>query len=469
MTRGSWTDIRRWAAILLALGAVTWGVPAHAAGRPVPARDDVRTYLAELRAELDLPGVAVAVLDGDDVVLEQVLGEDGDGRPVSRETPLLIGSVAKSMTATLVLQQVEDGRLDLDERVGTRLPWMHDTDATVRQLLTHTSGYTAADGLAVSERFDDRPGAVRRAAADLRLTGTRGTYAYSSANYLVLGALLEAVQSRPYAEILRRDLLEPLGMRRTSGAAAGGRDLPAGHQWWFGRPRAHQVGTDESGAPYGYVVSTLADLETYAAAQAGERPDVLDADLLATAHAPRVRADTDRYGYGWRVTGDGADRLVHHTGATPGSFAHVLVRPSDDRSVVVLADAYGEAQAPALAAVAEDVLTITDGGDAVPASGDPVLEALPWVLGAVAALGALLLVLVRARTSVRRWGRATTAGVLAGGLLLLPGLLGTDLRQLRIWAPDSFLALVVAVAAWGLLALACVLRRTGPSAQVERS
>jgi CubicO group peptidase (beta-lactamase class C family) len=469
MTRGTWTDLRRWAAILLALGAVASSVPAHAADGEVRSRGEVSTYLTALRAELDLPGVAVAVLDGDDVVLEEVLGEDGDGRPVTRETPQLIGSVAKSMTATLVVQQAEDGRLDLDERVGGRLPWLHDTEATVRQLLTHTSGYTASDGLAVSERFDDQPGAVRRAAADLRSTGTRGSYAYSSANYLVLGALLEALEDRPYAEILRRDLLGPLGMGDTSGAAEAGRDLPAGHQWWFGRPRAHQVGMDESGAPYGYVVSSLADLETYAAAQAGARPDVLGGELLASVHAPRVRADDDRYGYGWRVTGDGAGRLVHHTGATPGFFAHVLVRPSDGRSVVVLAGAYGEAQAPALAGVAKDVLMITDGGSAAPTSGDPVLGALPWVLGAAAAIGALLVALVRARTSVRRWGRAVAAGVVAGSLLLLPGLLGTDLRQLRIWAPDSFLALVVAATAWALLAGALVVSRRGPAAGVRGS
>lgn len=440
-------------------------------GLETAGSSDVGAYVAALRSSLHVPGVAVAVLDGDGVVSEDVEGVDGDGANLTRDTPFLIGSVAKSMTATLVLQQVRRGALDLDDRVGQHLPWLEWGDPTVEQLLTHTSGYAESDGLAVSERFDDAPGAVGRAATELQHTGRAGRYAYSSANYLVLGALLEEVEGRPFGEILRDDLLRPLGMEDTSGLAAGGETLPPGHRWWFGRPLSHDVGTDESGAPYGYVVSTLADLERWAAAQSGARPDVLPPDLLARLHEPRVTSSVDRYAYGWRVSGSGAGTLVHHAGATPGFFAHVLMRPADGRSVVVLADAYGEAQAPVLAAAAEDVLAIVDGGSAEPGRGDPVLTAAPWVLLAVALAGVLV---VGVRTVRRRRGTdalarrrllaPAAAAVVTLVLAALPILLGVAVDTLLTWSPDLALALGLAVAAWGLATVVLALPRRGVSA-----
>lgn len=424
-------------------------------------QDETVDYLAEVRSSLAVPGTAVAVLEDGELLLEDVEGADGDGRPLTRDTPFVIGSVAKSMTAALVLQRVEAGDIDLDDPIGDHLPWLEQGEPTVEQLLTHTSGYATTDGLAVSERSDDEPGAVRRAAQDLSYSGTRGQYAYSSANYLVLGSLVEALAGRPFGEVLRSDLLEPLGMDRTSGLAEGGASLPPGHQWWFGRPRSHEVGTDESGAPYGYVVSTLADLETYAAAQAGGRPDLLDPAMLEMLHRPRVRSSDDHYGFGWRISGEGEEQLVHHTGATPGFFAHVMVRPADGRSVVVLADAYGEDRAAALASIAEDVLTIGDGGRATPGGVDPFLGGAPWVLVALGLAG-LVAAVAAWRAARRRWVTAGGVALLVVALALVPTLLGTSVPTLMTWAPDVALSLATAVAAWVTVGLLLLVPRRRP-------
>src|SRR5690606_8218371 len=140
-------------------------------------------------------------------------------------------------------------------------------DPTIEKLLTHTAGFTAADGLRVADRHDNEPAAVRRAVADLEHSGTVGEYAYTPADYLVLGAVVEAVTGRPYPEVLESELLRPLGMGDSSGTAAGAERLPAGHRQWWGRPIRYAPGADESGASYGSVMSTLTDMETYATAQ----------------------------------------------------------------------------------------------------------------------------------------------------------------------------------------------------------
>lgn len=468
MTSGSRHDrqarrtIRHLSAVLAVCGVLSL---APLAGQAAPLRVDdsqeVVGHVEQVRDDLGVPHVLLVVSDGAEPLLERSFGDGGGPGP---QDQVLIGSIAKSMTATLVVQQVDRGRFRLDSPVESVLPWLDLPEVTVEQLLTHTSGFTAADGLAVSERGAIGPDSVRRAAQDLRRSEAAGEYRYSSANYLVLGAMLEEVTGRRFADVLRTDLLEPLGMDSTT-ALAGEAELVDGHRWWFGRAFALAGTLDESGAPFGYVASTPADLQTYAAAHAGARPDVLDEDLLARLHEPRVTSDDDAYGFGWRVRGHGRERLVHHTGATPGYFAHVVVRPSDGRSVVVVADAYGEAQALPLASLGTDVLSLLDGADVDPTPTDRLLTTAPWVLTGTAIAG-LVLVLVAAH----RPRRALMRGLLAGSALAVaaaawfaPGVFGSDLGTLRTWTPDIAWPLVATLGTWGLAAVALVVRRPGRS------
>lgn len=447
-------------AVLLALCV---GTPATASGRPA---DDVGsridTYLDRVADEESIPGMAVAVIDGEAPPVHHFRGYDGEGRAVDARTPFLIGSVAKSMTAAIVATQVRAGLLRWSDRVGDHLPWSAAADATTEQLLTHTAGFTASDGLAVSERFDNSPGAINRAVRDLHRSGRPGVYRYSHANYLMLGALIEKVTGRPYADVLRSDLLDPLGMTHTSAASTDVRDLPAGHRFWWGQPVRYDPGFDESGAPYGYIASTIEDMVVYAQAQMGRALDVLDATMLADLHRPRVRSGDDRYGFGWRVADSDGRRVVHHTGATPGYFAHVMLR-SDGNGVVVLANAYSEARAPALAAVAGDLLAITDGQRREPGSGDAALGLLPWALAAAVGIGLLATVLAWRR--VRRRGIRIACAVASLGVVAAvvmgPWLLGASARQLWIWAPDAAVGLVATAVSWAALA-ATLVGRTRP-------
>jgi CubicO group peptidase (beta-lactamase class C family) len=392
-------------------------------------------------------------------------GRDGDGDPVTEDTAFLVGSVAKTFTAAAVLQLVDQGRVRLDDLVTTYVPWLNRVDATVRQLLTHTSGFTAADGMAVSERYDNRPGALGSAARDLEMSGRPGRLAYSSADYLVLGALVEEVTGRDFGEHLEDRVLAPLGMRQTAATASSAADLPPGHRLWWGTPRTYDPGFDESGAPYGYVVSTLDDLVVWARAQLDGR--VVGGELgeeQRTVQAPS--GEGGGYGLGWRITPDGAGTAVHHTGATPGYFAHVLLRPGQERAVVVLANGYAEAQAPSLASAAFDLLDIVDGRPRTPTGGDPLLTVAPWLFLGLAVIGLAVAAVARRLPWRRRLRRAAAvpAVVLVVVLAYLPGLTGYAPRTLWTWLPDGAVSLVACATAWTLATVSLLVpaRLRGP-------
>lgn len=445
----------------LMLGPGLAGPAVAAAPVRSDVEDDVSAYLENLADRQHVPGLAAATIDETGDVEEYLLGEDGDGSRVDRDTPFLIGSLAKSMTATLVTQLVDEDQVDLDESVSTYLDWFEEEPPpTVEQLLTHTSGYSGIDGLRVSERFDNEPGALGRAARDLSRTGDRGEYSYSSANYLLLGAVIEKVTDRSYADVLETDLLDPLHMDDTS-ASADEVDTPPGHRiWWGQRAKAYDPGFDESGAPFGYIVSTLADLERYAAAQSGHAPDSLSRPLLDRMQTSHTGAEDDGYGYGWRIRGDGEDRIVHHDGSTPGYFTH-LVMGADGVSVVLLANSYSQPGASALGAAAEDLHDIIRGGNPAGASSDALLLSVPWILGAVALAGLAVALCARRRPRrrVARWTAAVGSVLASVGLWMLPGFLGANLHVMRNWFPDAAIVLIVGMVTWSLAALMLVLPR----------
>lgn len=445
---------------------------ARSSGVKPPNADERETridsYLADYAEANHIPGLAVAVIDVDGVE-RHVLGEDGAEDPVSAETPFLIGSIAKSITATLVMHLEAAGELDLGDRVSDHLDYLPEGDPTIEQLLTHTAGFTAADGIAVADRSDGETGAIRRAVEDLKQSGTVGDYAYTSADYLVLGAVVEEVTGRPFADVLREQLLEPLGMDSSAAWADAAGELPPGHRLWWGRAVGYDPAHDESGTSYSGVVTTLEDLTTYTRAQFG-LDDTIPAAIRKQMQRPHVESSRDHYGLGWSIGDFDGTRVVHHTGATPGFFTHVWMVPEDGIAVVLLANVYAESRAGSLFAGAEDIWRITRGEQPQPTGGDPLLTALPWILVGVA-LMALAVALLSRRRPVRRPLRlAAAAGcaVVVAALWLLPGVFGFDLRALRIWTPDAAWGLIAGLVLWGLAAVALLLpvrgarsRRTG--------
>ena len=106
------------------------------------------------KGDLAHPGLALAIVQGDQVAYVHGYGQAAPGgRPVTPQTPFMIGSMAKSFTALAIMQLVEAGKVELDAPVQTYLPWFRVADPqasaqiTVRQLLNQNSGFSNGSGL----------------------------------------------------------------------------------------------------------------------------------------------------------------------------------------------------------------------------------------------------------------------------------------------------------------------------------
>ena len=222
-----------------------------------------------------MPGFAVVVVSGNDVVHARGFGDAGEGRRATPQSPFLLGSTSKSFTALAAMQLVDAGRLDLNARVRRYVPEFRLADQadadriTVRQALQQTTGMPATAG-----------GPIVRSAADgtalealHELQGTKlvtrpGTaFAYANGNYVLAGLIVERASGEPYAQYVQRHIFTPLGMRDSYVAldAAKRAGLATGHRYWFGLATAHGPTFRPGIQPAGYLISTAQDMGRYLA------------------------------------------------------------------------------------------------------------------------------------------------------------------------------------------------------------
>jgi D-alanyl-D-alanine carboxypeptidase len=245
-----------------------------------------------------------------------------------------IASISKILTATVVLQLVEEGDLELTQPVGRQLAdyvgvRVHDpgVDAvTVRQLLSHTSGLSSYHDLFFDGGADSCTAAARVGLSGTLVAAPGTRYIYSNLGYCLLGLLIEQVTDRPYEVAVRKRLLEPLGITGMRTAETVDPD-PAEVQ----HPSVPTRNYMEVLAAAGAWVATPADLvkvvDSLDPAKPGWHP--LSRRILELMRRParKVRyahPDDHWYGLGLIVSTDGS---FGHTGTIENTHAMVIARP----------------------------------------------------------------------------------------------------------------------------------------------
>lgn len=276
--------------------------------------------------------------------------------PNQPDTKHRLGSITKQFTAVLIMQLVEQGKLQLHVPVTTWLPDYPKKNGdivTIHHLLTHTSGIpnmTSFPGFIKDvSRNAYTPAQLVKISADSTLEFKPGErFAYSNSGYLLLGYIIEKVTGKSYEQVLQEHILTPLGMTNT------GYDH---HETLLkNRARGYQKnGRRYVNAPFldmsvpyaaGAMYSTVEDLYRWDQALYNNemlRPENMD--LLFTKHIP---SGGGHYGYGWGVDnmqlGNTQERIptIGHGGGIHG-FNTLITRIPGDKSFIVLLNNTGGA------------------------------------------------------------------------------------------------------------------------------
>lgn len=307
-------------------------------------------------AEAHIPGVVVAIVRGQELVLLEAFGL----RELETKTPMRVddlfqvGSCTKTFTATLLAQAAEKGELALDDPLGQWLDearalpdWVHDV--TLRQIATHTSGLPGnpvnrrnrADGPGIMEPYSIEE--LYAGLADTRTSGKPGErWGYSNLGFGLLGHVLERATETRYEELLRARVLGPLGMSDSGIQPSSEQEARLAPGYWpddderVARPR-WRFGEV---CAFGGLFSSGRDMARYASALlASADAGPFTAATRAVLFAPVIDIQPGRrMALGFFVDRVGEVELVGHGGEVDSYSAELAVWRGDGIGLVVLAN-----------------------------------------------------------------------------------------------------------------------------------
>jgi len=356
------TDLFRLAALAAAAVMLT-STPAAADPDADRFRADADAFIRRAMDRVGVvPGLSIAVVDGDEAVLTAGYGvaDLATRVPVDADTRFYIASSTKSFTALAIAAMAVRGEVDLETPIAA---WSNVSGApsdlfanvSLMDLLSHRSGL---DNSPMSFRAamsgEHTPEAMRGlvAATVARPDTPHGTFRYSNAGYNLATTLLEARDGRDWRVLVRDEVLRPIGMTDTTGWVSEARAkgvVAAGHlgHGADGPVRSPLQKVDATMQSAGGLVSTADEMARWLEIQIND--GVLDgrrvfpAGLVASTHQPLAINDAtfgpyvrESYGLGWQIGRYGDDVLIHHFGNFAGSRAHVSFMPERRIGVVVM-------------------------------------------------------------------------------------------------------------------------------------
>jgi CubicO group peptidase (beta-lactamase class C family) len=369
-------------------------------------------FIQQTMAEGAIPGMALAIVKDSKVSLAKGYGVTDGGSPFTANTPILIASLSKAMTAAVALVLVAEGRIDLDAPVQLYLPEFRiktpdrGASITVRYLLNQTSGLSDPG---FPEMRMTQPSSLAERVASLQSAvpeDAPGTaFHYFNSNYALVARIVEVVSGKPFEAVLADQLFKPLGMTGTYAvptfASAKAQKTPpaTGHVLAYGQAwRWREPGGFLGG--HGGVISTAADMGRWLQWQMTGQPNILPPELLTLMQSPPAGSS---YAMGWFRQTTNGETKIWHDGVFSTIYADIVIKPERGLGIVLL---YGLGGAlPA----ARTFPNMRAGALAIASGKTPEPAGLSTVTIGRWSAAATLILAVAALMDLRGWRRAGTA------------------------------------------------------------
>lgn len=386
-----------------------------------PALEALDAYIENTRAEWDVPGLSVAIVQDDKILFAKGYGvrEAGKSDAVDIDTIFAIGSASKAFTGATLGLLVDEKKIAWDGVAQDYMPDFALSDpyatrrATVRDLMAHRTGFVSGYGWLWTGSGFDRAEIIKRLRHQSDGASFRDTFLYANEIITAAGEIVPAVTGTSWDDFVTARIFQPLGMTRTTtsvttlpqlGNVATPHSVVDGKRISFPYRNIDNVG----GA--GAINSSARDMAQWLRLQLGggnyAGKQILAPATLAETHKGQVTVRSTsgsivpskfyEYGLGWVITEYQGNKLVQHGGAVDGMHASVSMIPDKKLGIVILTNRLPNQAPQAIILKAYDTLLGTGNRDwsaelkqqtlaaearakaaAKPASGKPVPPSLP--------------------------------------------------------------------------------------------
>ena len=347
--------------LLLFIGSLS----AAAQDAPLQGFDD---YVNRAIKDWEVPGVAIAVVKDDKIVLAKGYGvrELGKTDPVTANTVFAIGSSSKAFTAAALAMLVDEGKIKWNDPVNKYLPdfQLYDPYVTrelmVRDLLSHRVGLERGDRLWYATEYD-RNEVLRRIRYLKPSSSFRSRFGYQNVMYLAAGQIVPSITGKSWDDFLRERIFKPLGMNSTGTSISvfnGVKDLAAPHAKIDDKVKPVRYRLIDNIGPAGSINSNALDMAQWIRLQLGAGK-FGDKQLISAANIKEMQSSHTiipleglytslyseahflNYGMGWFLSDYRGRKMVEHGGAIDGMRAAVVMIPEEKLGVVVLSNMNG--------------------------------------------------------------------------------------------------------------------------------
>ncbi|MBN1222284.1 MAG: serine hydrolase [Candidatus Aminicenantes bacterium] len=328
---------------------------------PLEGLDD---YILKAMKDWEVPGLAVAIVKDDKIVLAKGYGlkEIGKNDPVNENTLFAIGSNTKAFTATALAFLVQDKKLSWDDRVIDHLKGFQLYDPyvtreiTVRDLLCHRSGLgRRGDALWYGQDFS-REEIIRRVRFLKPNSSFRSQFGYQNIMFLTAGQLIPAITGKSWDDFIKERIFKPLAMNRSNTSPkdlVGVDNVATPHTKKNGQGIAIPYRNIDNIAPAGSINSSVAEMTHWHRFLLGkgkyEGKQVLDSSILQETFNPNIvmTAGPERqkmypsnhfqaYGMGWVLEDYRGRLIIWHNGGIDGMLSQQGILPEENLGIVVL-------------------------------------------------------------------------------------------------------------------------------------
>ncbi|MBA6390946.1 beta-lactamase family protein [Colwellia sp. BRX10-3] len=306
------------------------------------SHDELTVTLEQIRIKNDIPSMAVAIISSGEVTYIKGFGflDEMQTQPTTDESLFRIASISKLFTAQAVMQLVEDEKLGLNEKVGQYLPSFKNSNITIKQLLTHSSGVS---DIIKPVNFEEK----RSVYSYLDLVNNsisnnieNKSFEYSDTNFNILGAVISAVSGKKYEKFIYDNILKPASMKKSN--------YFDGINAYFAEARPTHEGKlidevdkrpyDLSFNPSEGLVSNVHDLSQWLKLTLANDSSLLKERTYKEMLAPQIKTSWGEIymALGWQVYKSKDGNVARHPGSIRGYKSLVLTYPHSKNAMILL-------------------------------------------------------------------------------------------------------------------------------------
>lgn len=326
---------------------------------------DIDVYIEEGMATWSIPGLAIAIVHNDEIVLARGYGvrKLGKNAPVDENTLFGVASTTKAMTASALAILVDEGLIAWDDRVIDHLPEFRLSDpwvtsqVTIRDLLSHRVGVGRITGNRVQfMTHEPRAEVMRRMRHHDFEQPFRSGYVYSNVMYMVAGEIIPAVTGMSWDDFLTERIFRRIGMQRSNTSITmigDGENAAWPHQEIDGNVVTIPRRNFDNVGPSASVNTSAREMAEWMRLQLGEA-GVHDGNRIISARqmaemrqsqnvvrtADPITGSLASYGLGWSLRDHRGHRIAQHGGASDGMNTNLVLVPGSNLGVVVMTNTF---------------------------------------------------------------------------------------------------------------------------------